>query len=93
MQLSRVEPGRGEPLVATLVEHQPGELGPLGVCGGDDLLRAGHLRHPVVAHERDRFDAREPRGSESRHELGTLRGRERLGLVLQAVARPDVADR
>src|SRR5206468_5630381 len=57
----------------------------------DDLLRPGHPRDAVVAHERDRLDTGQPRARQPVHQLPAHRGLERLGLVLQAVPRPDVA--
>ena len=94
VQLTRVEAGLREALVAALVEHEPDQLGrPRSRQPRDDLLGAGHLRDAVVADERDRLDPRHARRGEPRDELGAHGRRERLRLVLQAVARPDVADR
>ena len=59
----------------------------------DDLLRAGHLRHALGADEADRLDHGEPRGREPVDELGPRLRRQDVPLVLQAVARPDLADR
>ena len=65
-----VERRRCEPLPAALVEHEPGELG-LNVAGRlDDLLRAGHLRHALVADE-----ARPPRREADRRPRGVERAR------------------
>ena len=83
----------GEALVAALVQHEPRQLGVSALRGRDDLFGACHLRHAIVAHERDGLDARHARRREARDELGAHRGRERLGLVLEPVARPDIADR
>ncbi len=87
-----VEARAREPLVAALVQHEPGQLRCAALRRGDHLLRARHLRHAVVAHERDGLDPRYARGGEARDELGADGRRERVGLVLQPVARPDVAD-
>ena len=89
-----VEPRGREALVALLVEHEPGVLGLFAPLDrGDHLLRAGHLRHAVVPDEADRLDPRQPRGGKPVDEVGANRGLERLGLVLKAVTRPDVAER
>ena len=88
-----VERGRREPLPATLVEHQPGELG-LDVAGGvDDLLRTGHLRHALVADEAGRLDPRQPGRREAPNELRANLGSERLRLVLKPVSGADIAER
>ena len=82
-----------QPLAAALVEDEAGELGALArLDRGDDLLGARHLRHRVVAHEAHRLDPRQPRRREPVDELGAHRRRERLRLVLEPVARADVAD-
>ena len=89
-----VQAGRGEALVAALVQHEAGVLGAVAPLDpGDHLLGAGHLRHAVVAHEADRLDARHARGGEAVDELRPRRRLQRLGLVLEAVARADVAER
>ena len=88
-----VERRRAQPLVALLVQHEAGErrsVAPLDPA--DDLLGAGHLRHAVVPDEAHRLDAREPGGGEHVHELGPHARREHVRLVLEPVARPDVAD-
>ena len=60
---------------------------------GDDLLRAGHLRHALRSDEADRLDPRQPGRREPADELRPNLGRERLRLVLEPVARADVAER
>jgi len=82
-----------EALVPLLVEHEARVLGAVAALDpADDLLRARHLRHAVVAHEADRLDAWQSRGGEPVDELRARRRLQRLGLVLEAVARADVDD-
>ncbi len=86
-----VEPGRDEPLVAALVEREPGahDSWRLSDCL-DDLLRVRHLRHaPRVDEARD-LDRRHTRADELPDELDASRDVEDLRLVLQTVARADV---
>ena len=59
----------------------------------DDLLGAGHLRHARRIDEADRLDPRQARGREAVDELGAHDRLERDRVVLEPVARPDVADR
>ncbi len=87
-----VKRGRGKALVPALVQHEPAELG-LAVIGGcDNLLRACHLGHELVAHERHGLDPRQSGRGEAGDEVSPYRGRQRHRLVLKPVARPDVAD-
>ena len=89
-----VEPGRGQAVVAALVEHEPGvddARPPLE--RGDDLFGARHLRHAGRIHEADNLDARQPGGGEPPDELCAHRRLEHGGVVLEAVARSDVAHR
>ena len=72
---------------------RPGELGLDVADRRDDLLRAGHLRHALVADEAGRLDPREAGRREPANELGANLRRERLGLVLEPVAGADVAER
>src|SRR5262245_51952675 len=89
-----VERARLEALEALLVEDQPRVLDPVAaVDSSDDLLGAGHLRHRVVADEADRLDSTKPGRSQSVDQLGPGPGRHDVLLVLEPVARPDVADR
>jgi hypothetical protein len=79
--------------VALLVQHEPAQLGPLHALDSrDDVLRACHLRNEVVAHERDGLHARNPRAGQAADELRAHRGGEDVRLVLEPVARADVAD-
>ena len=84
-----------EPLVALLVEDEPGVGDAVAALDPrDDLLGAGHLRHALGA--RTKLTASmlpEPRSREAVDELRAHLRRERLRLVLEAVARADVADR
>ena len=60
-EVDRVEVGRGEALVALLVEDEPRVRDAVAALDpGDDLLRAGHLRHALGPDEADRFDAWQP---------------------------------
>ena len=93
-EVDAVETGRGQPVVALLVQRQPRVLGPVAPLDrGNDLFGAGHLRHRVRADEARGLDTRQPCGGEPVDELcANLRG-ERLRLVLETVARSHVADR
>jgi hypothetical protein len=78
----------------SLVQHEPRILDAVASSdGGDDLLRSRHLRYAVVADEAHRLDPPQARACEPVDELGAHAGNERLRLVLQAVARADVAER
>ena len=88
-----VDAGGHRAVVAALVEHQSGVDDALDAMQRrHDLLGPRHLRHALGVHEADGLDARDARGGQAVAELRPdLRG-QRAGLVLQAVARPDVAD-
>src|SRR5262249_57175242 len=58
-----------------------------------DLVRVGHLRNGVVADEAHHFDPTEPGSGKPVDQLGPRLRRQDVLLVLQAVARPDFADR
>src|SRR5207302_10612629 len=78
-----VEPTGPEALPAAFVQHEPRVLDAVApVDCRDDLLRARHLGHTVVAHEAGALDAREPRNREPVDEVGANGGSERLRLVL-----------
>src|SRR5918996_1091856 len=88
-----VQPGGGQPVVAPLVERESGVDDAVAALESlDDLLGAGHLRHPLGVHEADRLDAAEASLREPVHELCAHRRLQGLRLVLEAVARPYVAD-
>ena len=59
---------------------------------GHDLLRARHLGHALGIDEADRLDPRQARRRQPPDELRPRLGRERLRLVLEPVAGPDVAE-
>src|SRR6266511_1142891 len=83
-----------ETLVALEVQDEPCVLGSVAwLDSRDDLLGSCHLRHTIVADEGRRLDARKTRGREPVDELGADAGRDNVGLVLQPVARADVAER
>src|SRR6266545_3633247 len=83
-----------ETLVALEVQDEPCVLGSVAwLDSRDDLLGSCHLRHTIVADEGRRVDARKTRGREPVDELGADAGRDNVGLVLQPVARADVAER
>ena len=86
-----VEAGRDEPLVAALVEREPGAHDSRRFSDGlDDLLGVRHLRDaPRVDEARD-LDRRHTCADELPDELDACRDVEDLRLVLQAVARADV---
>ena len=88
-----IEAGSGEALPAAFVEDEARELDALAPLHAvDDLLGARHLRHAVGADEAHRLDAAQPGRREPVDELRPRLGRQHLGLVLEAVARSDVAD-
>ena len=62
------------------------------LVGGEHLLGVGELRDHVGAHERGELDPPQPRLAEHVDQPHLLVGRDHLGLVLKAVARPDLAD-
>jgi hypothetical protein len=89
-----VEPALEEAIVAPLVERETGvddAVAPFDA--GDDLRSIRHLRHLPLAHEARHLDPRHAGDGEPVHELGPDAGGERDRLVLEAVARADVADR
>ena len=88
-----VEPGCEQPVVAPLVERQPrvdDARPPLD--RGNDLLGSGHLGDPRGIDEAGRLDPRQPGRGEAVDELCPHRRLEDLRVVLEPVARPDVAD-
>src|SRR5206468_1786359 len=88
-----VKAGLPQSLEALLVEDEPGVLDAVAsVNRRDHLLGSGHLRDAVVSHEADRLDPRQTRSRKLVDELGAHRGRERVRLVLEPVARADVAE-
>ena len=88
-----VQAGSHQPVVATLVEDETGidDARP-AVDRRDDLLRPRHLRHPCGIDEADCLDARQPGVGEAVDEFGANLRLEDLGIVLEPVARGDVAD-
>ena len=90
----RSSPVRLEAFEALLVEDEPRVLDAVAALDpGDDVLRAGHLRHRVVADEADRLDPREAGRRQAVDQLRAGLRREDVLLVLKPVARADVADR
>ena len=88
-----VERGRLQPFVTLLVENETGVLDARSwLDRRHHFLRAGHLRHEVVADEARGLNSLQPRAREPVHELGTHGRREHVGLVLQPVTRADVAE-
>src|SRR4029078_7599579 len=78
---------------ALLVEDKARVLGPVAPLDSlDDVLGAGHLRHAVRWHEADRLAALETRLGEPVDEVGTDGRLQNLALVLEPVARADVAE-
>jgi hypothetical protein len=86
-----IHPGGHRPVVALLVEDEPGvDNALLAIYGGHDLLGPGHLRHAPGVDEAGGLHAPYPGRGQPVAELGAhLRG-ESLLLVLQAVARPNL---
>ena len=76
-----------------LVQHERGAAGALVVAEpGQHLLAAGHLRHAVAAHHAGGLHDRDAGGEQPAAELGAHARGERDRLVLEPVARRDVAD-
>ena len=93
-EVDAVEAGCGKPLVPLDVQRQPRVLRSIPTLDRvHDILGAGHLRHRVGTYEARRLDPRQPCRAQAVDQLGANPRRERLGLVLQAVAGPDIADR
>ena len=85
---------RAQAVVALEIEYEARILRPASLRDpGDGLFGARHLRHAVIADERHRLDSRKSRRSEAVDQVCTYVGREDVRLVLEAVARPDVAER
>jgi hypothetical protein len=59
---------------------------------GEHLLGVGKLGDDVGPYERCHLEPAQSRGREEVDQSHLLRGRDDLGLVLEAVARPDLAD-
>src|SRR5215216_181296 len=77
-----------------LVQREPSVERPLAALDAfDDLLCARHLRHALGADEARRLDARQADGGEPVDELRPGCRGQNLLLVLEAVARPYLADR
>ena len=89
-----VEPRRGEAVIAPVVEHETRvhDTRP-ALERRHDLLRTGHLRHAGGVDEADCLDPRQPGGGQPVDELGADGRFEHDGVVLEPVARRDVADR
>ena len=86
-----VEPRRDEPLVAALVEREPGpHYSRHHSDGRDDLLRTGHLRHTSRVDEARDLDRGHPRSGDASNQLRPRSYIEDLRLVLETVAWPDV---
>ena len=89
-----VEPGRDEAVVPSLIQYEARVDDSLPALDpGDDLLRARHLGHAGRIDEAHRLDARDAGGGEQVDQLRTRRRIEDGLLVLEPVARPDIADR
>src|SRR4051812_1224872 len=89
-----VEPGCDQALISSLVQDETRIDDAIPALEGpDDLLRPAHLRNAFGAHEADRLDAAKTGGGEPVHQVRPGLGVKRVGLVLEPVARPDVADR
>ena len=62
------------------------------VTEGERTIGVGELRDHVRAHERGQLDPAQPRGAQHPDQPHLLGRRDHLGLVLEPVARPDLAD-
>src|SRR5262249_14435379 len=91
-EMRLVEPRRREAIVTPLVEDKAG-VDDAGTAADrrDDLLGPRHLGHAYRVDEADDLDARQPCGGEPRHELGPHSRLEHHGVVLEPVARCDIA--
>ena len=88
-----VQAGLHEPVVATLVEDETGIDDPRPALDRrDDLFRPRHLRHARRIDEADGLDARQSGIGETVDELGANLRLQDLRIVLEPVARGDVAD-
>jgi len=88
-----VQPGGGEAFPAAFVEHQAREFHAVVPADAlDHVLRAGHLRHALGADEADGLDSRHAGRCKPVDQLRPRLGREHLRLVLETVARSDVAN-
>src|SRR6266536_1388043 len=92
-EVNLIESRLRQAVVAAFVQREPGVDDALSpVDPGDDLLGARHLRHARGVDEADRLDPRQARRCKSIDEVGARLGIELRRLVLEAVARADVAD-
>ena len=92
-RVDAVESGGAEALPASFVEDEARALDALApVHALDHVLRAGHLRDAVGADEAHSLDPAQPGRREAVDELRASLRRQHLGLVLEPVPRPDVAD-
>ena len=93
VRFAPVEPRCGEPLLARARSGRARRLDAVDVArSGDDLLRAGHLRHALARRRSSPPRPGEARRGEPPRELSAHAGREHRRLVLEPVARADVAD-
>jgi hypothetical protein len=58
----------------------------------EHLHAVGELRDHVLAHERGHLHPLQPRAGEQADQPELVRGLDHLGLVLEPVPRPDLAD-
>ena len=92
-EVELVEAGLGEALGSFLVEDEPGVGHAVAAFdAGRHLLGSRHLRHPLGTDEADRFDLGKPARGKAVDQLRAHLRLEGRTLVLEAVARPDVAD-
>ena len=86
-----VQSGGDEAVVSPLVQREPGVDDAVdSVERRNDLLRAGHLRHPSRIDEARHLHGSDARSHELADELAADLGSEDFGLVLEPVARADV---
>ncbi len=89
-----VEPGREQPVVAALVQRQPGADGSVQRADrGRDLLCACHLRHAPRVDEARHLDAGQAGRRKSSDQLDSDLDVEDFRLVLEPVAWAHVVDR
>ena len=86
--------GRAKARVAALVRHQRA-VADAGKHGQRrrQLVGVGELRDPLRGDEGGDLDAAQPGERQARHQLALRGGGDRVGLVLQPVARTDLVER
>jgi hypothetical protein len=88
-----IQPCLHDAVAPALVEREAGVDDPRdAIQRRDDLLRSRHLGHALRVDETRDLYGSHPTGDEAPDELCSNLGREDVGLVLKAVARPHLVD-